>query len=172
MSDAIEVLKDKCFFCGRKPLRQKGNKSLTKHHVKPRSLNLLNGRYLETPKYICLCRCCHKDIHILKTNLELNLLTAEEQKDILINGVFEKEALLALKQKEKFDNLSFVCDVCGEETASCLSLCPDCNDRKQGALEELKRLYKSFSIFHAENCAELKLIEKRIKELEEGEVKK
>jgi hypothetical protein len=42
--------------------------------------------------------------------------------------------------------------------------------RKLGAVEELKRLHKSFSIFHAEGCVELKLIEKRIKELK-GEQK-
>jgi hypothetical protein len=57
------------------------------------------------------------------------------------------EAIVALKQKE--------------------------NDRKQGALEELERLYKSISVFHVEDCIELKLIEKRIKELEgEGVEKK
>ena len=36
-----------------------------------------------------------------------------------------------------------------------------------GALKELKKLYKSISVFHSENSLDLQLIEKHIKELEE-----
>ena len=89
----------------------------------------------------------------------------------------------------------FICDVCGTETAACLTLCPDCNNRKQGALDELERQkkelieniipmekvrikeceehqIKSLSQFHKENLfyenVILKGIELRIKELEGG----
>jgi len=44
--------------------------------------------------------------------------------------------------------------------------------KKQGALKELKRVYESISVFHAKDCIDLKLIEKRIKELEGEGVEK
>ena len=40
-------------------------------------------------------------------------------------------------RKEDRD-VGFVCDVCGRETCACLSLCPDCNNTTQGAIQELE----------------------------------
>lgn len=73
-----------------------------------------------------------------------------------------------------------MCEVCNYEDnrGKMIIICPVCltnnklAERKQGALEELKRLYKSISVFHAENSVELKLIENRIKELEKEGVEK
>jgi hypothetical protein len=58
--------------------------------------------------------------------------------------------------------LPIFCNSCYQESFK--------SGERRGRIEELKRLHKSFSIFHAEGCVELKLIEKRIKELK-GEQK-
>ena len=65
------------------------------------------------------------------------------------------------------DNISdkgWVCDVCNKETAACLSLCPECNNRIQGALQELKEL--RVLIDSVDYTLIKEHIEKRIKELE------
>ena len=73
-----------------------------------------------------------------------------------------------LEKMLKVHSVGFVCDDCGSETASCLTLCPDCDDRKLGALEELEKLQNSFISLNEETW--IYLI-KRIKKLEEGEKK-
>jgi hypothetical protein len=35
-----------------------------------------------------------------------------------------------------------ICDVCGEETAACLTLCPDCNNIIRGKLKAYKKVLK------------------------------
>lgn len=66
----------------------------------------------------------------------------------------------------------FVCDVCDNETASCLNLCPDCNNREQGALD---RTNKIISIINSmidvknDSLAEALVYEKIIKEIKELE---
>lgn len=95
----------------------------------------------------------------------------ENSADTEINAL--DEAIVALQQKES--DKGWVCDVCDRETASCLSLCPDCNDRKQGALEELKKIYKDIDVLWSRVNLDLMTASKikdilynRIEELEEG----
>ena len=70
-----------------------------------------------------------------------------------------------------------VCDVCDKETASCLTLCPDCleKERKQGALDFGEQILKRISFLKlspAEN--NLVFIEQGIKDyikvLKEGKL--
>ena len=73
-------------------------------------------------------------------------------------------------------NEGFVCDVCEQETAACLSLCPDCleKERKQGALEVqskelvfLNKLQERLNGYHCGYHEQLnKMINNRKKELE------
>lgn len=81
------------------------------------------------------------------------------------------EALLALEQKSN-NVVTCVCDVCDAETVACLSLCPTCNNRKQGALEELARIRNYIDTIENFNWEHKIIINrtiiKRIKELEEG----
>ena len=85
------------------------------------------------------------------------------------------EAIVCLKENKRIENMGFCCDSCGSETASCLTLCPECNERKQGALEELEcvlNILETWEKIRQINPIIIDLIKDRIentkKELEEG----
>jgi len=65
-----------------------------------------------------------------------------------------------------------VCDVCNKETVACLILCPDCNEKKQGALKELYSLLYYCDKAQVDEKAIKRKINKRIKELEGKGVEK
>jgi len=49
---------------------------------------------------------------------------------------------------EIMDSREFnICDVCGNETAACLILCPDCNEQIEGALKELELMNDFLEVY-------------------------